>query len=56
MPMPEEYKDTKMTLLCNECLRETIIPWHIAGGKCSTCGSYNTTRINDKAEAEIQGG
>lgn len=43
-PMPEEYKDTKMTVLCNDCLKESIVPFHIAGAKCKKCGSYNTTR------------
>ena len=33
-----------MTILCNECLSENIVPFHIAGGKCKKCGSYNTTR------------
>ena len=57
-PMPEDYKDTKMTIICNECLIETSVPFHIAGGKCTKCGSYNTTRTKnpelDRIEAELQ--
>ena len=52
IPMPEEYKDSKMTVLCNECLTESLVPFHINGGKCKQCGSYNTTRTKD-SEARI---
>ena len=50
MQMPEEYKDTKMLMLCNDCLTRSLCPFHIMGGKCKQCRSYNTTRIDDDAE------
>ena len=34
MPMPTEYKDKKMIILCNDCLAESSVPFHIGGGKC----------------------
>ena len=43
--MPEEYKDAKMTILCNDCIQECTVPFNIDGGKCKSCGSYNTTII-----------
>ena len=49
MPMPEEYKDTKMTVLCNDCLTKSSVKFHIAGGKCGKCRSYNTTRCDGEA-------
>lgn len=48
--MPEDYKDTKMVVLCNDCLTKTLVPFHIYGGKCKGCRSYNTTRCDDEAE------
>lgn len=33
-PMPEEYKDKKMLVMCNDCLTKSIVPFHNAGGKC----------------------
>jgi len=46
-PMPAELRDTKMTVLCNDCLTKSVVPFHIVGGKCKDCSSYNTTRIED---------
>jgi len=46
--MPEEYKDKKMNILCNDCLHKCEVAYHIYGGKCKKCGSYNTTRIADR--------
>ena len=59
MPMPEEYKNTKMMILCNDCLAQSKVPFHILPGKCKSCRSYNTTRINDQVieeddEKEVQ--
>jgi RING finger/CHY zinc finger protein 1 len=50
--MPHEYRDKKMLLLCNDCLSKSMVSFHIMGGKCSKCRSYNTTRIDDEKEVE----
>ena len=51
--MPAEYKNTKMIVLCNYCLHKSKVPFHIIGGKCKKCRSYNTTRIDgDKYKAD----
>lgn len=55
-PMPEEYKDKKMLVLCNDCLTKSEVPFHIIGGKCSNCRSYNTTRCEDNVRANNAGG
>lgn len=47
MQMPEEYKDVKMLIMCNDCLQRSEVKFHIMGGKCQNCKSYNTSRIND---------
>jgi RING finger/CHY zinc finger protein 1 len=46
-PMPEEYKDVKMEVMCNDCLTKSVIPFHILPGKCLGCKSYNTTRVEN---------
>ena len=47
MPMPLEYRSKLMTVLCNDCLKKSDVPFHIQGGKCKECRSYNTTRVDD---------
>jgi Zn finger protein HypA/HybF involved in hydrogenase expression len=47
MPMPLEYRDTKMVVMCNDCQHKSKVKFHIVGGKCRKCRSYNTTRIDD---------
>lgn len=44
--MPEDYKDYKMLVLCNECHSKSLVPFHVLNGKCSSCQSYNTTKID----------
>ena len=48
MPMPSEYQNKLMTVQCNDCLAKSNVPFHIVGGKCSQCGSYNTSRVGDE--------
>ncbi|KAL5701432.1 RING-type E3 ubiquitin transferase [Ranunculus cassubicifolius] len=42
--MPEEYRDTKVWILCNDCITTSEVPFHIFGLKCSNCMSYNTRK------------
>ena len=49
MPMPEDYKDTTMVVACNDCLFKSKVKFHIMGGKCDKCRSYNTTRVEGEA-------
>ena len=53
-PMPEEYKNAKMTIICNECQAESCIPFHVSGGKCQKCFSYNTSKTKDTELVEIE--
>eukprot|EP01136_Pigoraptor_vietnamica_P001784 Opistho-1_new@28873 len=45
-PMPPEYASVKAGIKCNDCLSESVIPFHVLGLKCTACGSYNTTRTS----------
>lgn len=41
--LPKEFKEKKVSILCNDCLKKTEnIEFHPYGMKCSNCGSYNT--------------
>lgn len=40
--MPAEYRDKKISILCNDCSEKSEVPFHILGAKCLSCNSYNT--------------
>jgi len=43
-PMPPEYRNYILTILCRDCHELSDVPMHPIGAKCSSCGSYNTCR------------
>nr|CAG4649324.1 EOG090X05XL [Scapholeberis mucronata] len=45
-PMPVEYQNYFVTILCNDCHKFSEVPMHPLGAKCQNapCGSYNTCR------------
>lgn len=45
--MPDEYKDTKIIVMCNDCMTKSVVKFHVFGAKCFKCRSYNTSRIED---------
>ncbi|KFY16690.1 hypothetical protein V491_05261 [Pseudogymnoascus sp. VKM F-3775] len=50
-PMPEQFRDTKAMITCNDCRAKSAVPYHWLGLKCAVCDSYNTvqlTIINDE--------
>ena len=44
-PMPAEYVDQCVEMLCNDCHHKGTVPFHALGLKCQPCGSYNTRRL-----------
>lgn len=44
-PMPEEYRQTKAYIFCNDCLSRSTTKYHWLGLKCDRCESYNTTEL-----------
>lgn len=44
-PMPPEFRDTKATVLCNDCSGRSVVAYHWLGLKCSICQSYNTVEL-----------
>ncbi|GJN74120.1 CHY zinc finger domain-containingprotein [Purpureocillium lilacinum] len=49
-PMPPEFRDTKATVLCNDCSGKSTVPYHWLGLKCSICRSYNTVELQMHGE------
>ena len=39
-PMPTEYRDLKVAVLCRDCHQDSKSAFHILGQKCTHCGSY----------------
>jgi len=44
-PMPEIYRNYRVSVLCRDCHEESKVIFHVIGLKCASCGGYNTTRI-----------
>lgn len=44
-PMPQDYANWRVDILCNDCNKPSRMQFHILGLKCSHCRSYNTRRI-----------
>lgn len=43
LQIPDEYKDHKTEILCNDCLKKSIVDFKFIYHKCSYCSSYNTS-------------
>ncbi|KAI1630150.1 ring finger and CHY zinc finger domain-containing protein 1 [Exophiala viscosa] len=44
-PMPEEYRDNRAYVFCNDCNSRSVTKYHWLGLKCALCDSYNTTQL-----------
>jgi RING finger/CHY zinc finger protein 1 len=43
-PMPEQYKNYKCVIHCNDCLKDTETNYHFLAMQCKECESWNTTQ------------
>lgn len=41
-PMPDEYTDSMVWILCRDCNQTSHVKFHVIGMKCLHCDSYNT--------------
>lgn len=54
-PMPQDYANWRVDILCNDCNKPSRVQFHILGLKCSHCRSYNTRRIRqDENQAALE--
>lgn len=47
-PMPHEYRDFNVEILCADCHESSSCVFHIVGLKCGECGGYNTVRTGQE--------
>ncbi|XP_058818821.1 RING finger and CHY zinc finger domain-containing protein 1-like [Topomyia yanbarensis] len=47
-PMPKEYENYCVDILCKDCHQESTVKFHVVGLKCTKCGAYNTCRTKTK--------
>ena len=47
-PVSDELKDHQLSILCNDCLKESTVNFHPVGLKCLHCRSFNTTRCESE--------
>ncbi|XP_055599616.1 RING finger and CHY zinc finger domain-containing protein 1 [Uranotaenia lowii] len=48
-PMPKEYENYRVDILCKDCHKESTVKFHVVGLKCTHCGAYNTCRTKTKS-------
>ncbi|KAK8262273.1 hypothetical protein V6Z11_D13G245900 [Gossypium hirsutum] len=41
-PMPEQYQNKMVSILCNDCETKSLVRFHVLAQKCPNCKSYNT--------------
>ena len=44
-PMPDEYRDARAVVSCNDCSAKSQTAYHWLGLRCSICQSYNTVAL-----------
>ncbi|KAB5585902.1 hypothetical protein GE09DRAFT_43549 [Coniochaeta sp. 2T2.1] len=44
-PMPEDYRDARAVVSCNDCSAKSQTAYHWLGLRCSICQSYNTVAL-----------
>jgi len=54
-PMPQDYANWRVDILCNDCNKPSRVQFHILGLKCSHCRSYNTRRIRLEENQAVLG-
>jgi RING finger and CHY zinc finger domain-containing protein 1 len=42
--MPDEYRNKKINIVCNDCSQVCETEFHVVGLECHHCGSFNTQR------------
>eukprot|EP01121_Diplochlamys_sp_Union-15-3_P004487 TRINITY_DN1467_c0_g1_i2.p1 TRINITY_DN1467_c0_g1~~TRINITY_DN1467_c0_g1_i2.p1 ORF type:complete len:102 (+),score=9.66 TRINITY_DN1467_c0_g1_i2:262-567(+) len=55
VPLPGEFANAKVLVLCNDCNAKSTVKFHFFGNKCAECGTFNTT-ILEKIGFPLPGG
>jgi len=53
-PMPKEYENFYVDILCKDCHEVSNVKFHVVGLKCQNtdCGGYNTTRTQKRVDSK----
>ena len=46
-PLPEEYQNKFVDIICNDCDKISNTKFHFIGLKCTICSSFNTKQIKN---------
>ena len=50
-PLPKAL-EKKVSIICNECLIKSVVPFHFYGMKCPSCNFYNTAQVGGDIPVE----
>lgn len=53
-PMPEEWRDKRAYIFCNDCNSRSVTHYHWLGLKCHICESYNTSQLELLGPDQLQ--
>lgn len=53
--MPEDYRDIRVLILCNDCLEKSETDFQFFYHKCTHCNSYNTKLLTQWRPDDIRG-
>lgn len=45
-PMPEEFRNVRSVISCNDCSAKSSTPFHFLGLRCQICKSFNTAELD----------
>ncbi|KAF2100526.1 zf-CHY-domain-containing protein, partial [Rhizodiscina lignyota] len=54
-PMPEQFRNTRVVVQCNDCSAKSSVKYHWLGNKCGACDSYNTNEVQILGPASENG-
>eukprot|EP01130_Rhizamoeba_saxonica_P014811 TRINITY_DN650_c0_g1_i2.p1 TRINITY_DN650_c0_g1~~TRINITY_DN650_c0_g1_i2.p1 ORF type:complete len:237 (-),score=32.18 TRINITY_DN650_c0_g1_i2:24-734(-) len=49
-PVPDEYQNYRVNILCNDCEQSSEVSWHFFGHECTHCNSFNTSVTENNFE------
>ncbi|KAJ9466403.1 E3 ubiquitin-protein ligase MIEL1 [Diplonema papillatum] len=52
--MPEELKNKRVEVLCNDCHKKNTVPFHFVAMECPSCTSLNTTQVEAGGQTSAQ--
>lgn len=51
-PVPKEFEGRRLEVVCNDCDRRSVTPFHFMHYKCQLCAGYNTRVVTERPHGE----